>query len=543
MKKVTLLFASVLLFAISCSDETTVFSEPVNDLSLESNEKVLTDGVSFEASGVLDILDEATLTGKTSKAEEQAGDYPLTLVAQINPPSFSGAENLTASHIDVDGNYAYVAYNTVEDGYAGAIDVINISDPYNPRITSRLYYTNADINSIIYDDGYVYAVGGVNSELSVTATSNSLVAKISAINGRLDTSNITYGFQEGFTATDVTTTNNKILVTSGKDGTVTAYDKTNITILNEALFPDLRAITTQDDKIAVLEATTGVVILDQEFNTTKEITINSDFGLATKRTLSFHDEHIIVAEGAKGAGVYNATSGDFIEYVPILINPDGVDTQDIVTNAVATNEEVLLMANGGAGLCLAEDNGINPDLVGIIALDGSINYVASKGDYVFAASGKAGLQIIKLNKPSESLEQRCATLQEYEGSANLNVNAGQTRAYRGSKAFNSLNIGGELLLCGTWTARNGININNDGLFEMNGTIYIGNGRQRRNVSVNQGATLKIEGNLVIYGDLTLNDGATLEFIGNNSAVYVLGRVQRSGDVTINGTFDDVWNRF
>ena len=40
-------------------------------------------------------------------------------------------------------------------------------------------------------------------------------------------------------------------------------------------------------------------------------------------------------------------------------NPDGVATSDIVTNAVTINEDVLLMANGGAGLCLSEeeDNG------------------------------------------------------------------------------------------------------------------------------------------------------------------------------------------
>jgi len=84
MKKVTLLFAFTLLYIVSCSDETTVYSEPVNDISLESNEQVLKDGVSFDNAGVLDILSEATLTGKTSKAEEQAGDklIPQVLVEQ-----------------------------------------------------------------------------------------------------------------------------------------------------------------------------------------------------------------------------------------------------------------------------------------------------------------------------------------------------------------------------------------------------------------------------------------------------------------------------
>ena len=72
-----------------------------------------------------------------------------------------------------------------------------------PRVTSRLYYSNADINSVEYNDGYVYAVGGVDAEKSITATSNAFVAKIPVSGGRMNTSAIIYGFQEGFNSTDI----------------------------------------------------------------------------------------------------------------------------------------------------------------------------------------------------------------------------------------------------------------------------------------------------------------------------------------------------
>jgi hypothetical protein len=138
---------------------------------------------------------------------------------------------------------------------------------------------------------------------------------------------------------------------------------------------------------------------------------------------------------------------------------------------------------------------------------------------------------------------RCSDLSTYEGSSNLNVNTGENLAYRGAKRFNNFNISGSLLLCGSWTVKNEINLNEDALFEMNGTLVIGRNRSRKNINVNTGATLRIEGNLTIYGDLNLNDGATIEFIGDNSVVNIFGAVNRNGDTTVEGTYSDIKNKF
>ena len=104
MKKISLGAILALIFAVSCSDETTVYKDQLqDDLSIEENEAKLESSISFDNAGVLDILEEQEISGKSSKANEQAGDYPLTLVAQISAPSYSGAENLGATHIDIDG--------------------------------------------------------------------------------------------------------------------------------------------------------------------------------------------------------------------------------------------------------------------------------------------------------------------------------------------------------------------------------------------------------------------------------------------------------
>lgn len=530
---------------ISCSDETTIFENTKDDLALETNDGVLEGSILFDQAGVLDILEEATITGKSFSAKNDlAGDHPLTLVAQVKVPSFSAGTNLTASHVAVSGDYAYVSYNTVDERYVGGVDIVNVSDPTRPRVTSRLYYTNADINAITYYNGHIYMAGGVDAERSVTATDNSFVARIQVSNGRMNLdAGILYGFQPGYNATDVEVFNNQVFLTSGREGYVTTYNTQDMVKQNEAPFMDLRSVAVADNRLAVLDASQGVTLLDAALGTVSTIAIESDFGINTKRTLDFRDDTIIVAEGENGAGIYNAGTGALQEYIPILLDPKGVDRGDVVTNAVANNDGLLLMANGGAGLCLSEEKNNSTKIVGIIQIEGSVNFVASKGDYIFAASGKEGLQIIKLNRPDASLVSRCADLSAYNGTANLNINAGQNLAYRGSKRFNTMNVSGALLLCGSWTVRDEVNLNTNGLLEMNGTFVVGRNNRRRNITANSGATLRIEGNLTVYGDIILNDGARLEFIGDDSVVNVFGDVKRNGSVTVDGTFRDIRNKF
>ncbi len=542
-----LLLALLFLFIfLSCSDTTTVFENSTDNVQEETSAAVLESSLDFAESGVLDIYQENQNTGAQSAfMDEQAGEYPLSLVAQVNPPSFSGANNLTASHVDLVGDYAYVSYNTVDDVYAGGIDIVDVGDPSRPRVTSRLYFVNADISSLKYDNGFVYAVGGVDAEQSVTATANSFVAKLQVTNGsRFNISaGVVFGFQEGFVANDIAVTASNVLVTSGKDGYVAEYNKNDLEIINEAPFQDLRSIAVDDDRIVVLDASLGVRFLNAGLSETNQIQINADFRSADKRTLDISEDLLVVAEGAAGAGVYNVSSRTLQERVPILVNPENVSPSDVVTNAAAFNEDVMVMANGGAGLAIAENNAASLDVVGVVELNGSINYVASKGDYIFAASGRSGLQIIKMNKPDASLEAKCEGTPGYSGSSRPTIPIGEESAYSGSRRFRSLTINGSLLLCGTWTVREEVNIGPNGLFEMRGTLIVARNNRREDVTVEENAVFRVEGDLTIYGDLILEEGATLEFLGDSSRVNVFGDVEIEDSASVIGEFDDVQNKF
>lgn len=542
MKKFTRIVCAIALpFAIGCSDETTVFKDDLEENVILQDEAALLEGaISYSNAGVLDIFEEALMTGK---AAETAGDYPLTLIASVSPPSESSGDNLTASHVDLAGAYAFVSYNTVGETYKGAIDVVDVSDPHNPRLTSRLIYLNADVNALKYHNGFLYVVGGVDAETSVRATSNSFVARIPLNGSRMDTGDIIYGFQQGYNATDLSFRDGQVFVSSGKEGSITAYDPVDLGIRAEAFMADVRAMETMETGLAVLDAGSGIRFLDGTLSETRMFPVLTDLGDATKKTLDVQADKVLVAEAALGTGVYDLNSGALLEYLPIPIHPDGVDAADVVTNAVSVNEEAIFMANGGAGLSLSEGGENSSSPVGIIELDGSVNYVVSRDDYAFAAVGAGGLQIIKLNRPSESLESTCASLPVYDGSSKMVVNDGESLGYRGAKRLNNIIVGGELLLCGSWTARNHVNVQPGGLFELFGKLSVGRFSRRRNITVNEGSTLVIEGDVTIYGDLILNDGARLEFLGEGSTIDVFGSVKRNGDVQVSGTFRDVRSKF
>ena len=90
----------------------------------------------------------------------------------------------------------------------------------------------------------------------------------------------------------------------------------------EEAFSDLRSLAFDDNKVALLDASMGIRVLDDNLKLKKEIAIDTDFGLYTKRSIDFVGDKIIVAEGTKGAGVYSYDSGTLLQYIPIIIDPN-----------------------------------------------------------------------------------------------------------------------------------------------------------------------------------------------------------------------------
>ena len=78
---------------------------------------------------------------------------------------------------------------------------------------------------------------------------------------------------------------------------------------------------------------------------------------------------------------------------------------------------------------------------------------------------------------------------------------------------------------------------------MRGTLIVARNNRREDITVEENAVFRVEGDLTVYGDLTLEEGATLEFLGNSSRVNVFGDVEIEDSASVIGEFDDVQNKF
>ena len=533
----TFLFLAFLVL-IGCSDETQVFQDAVTSMDVITNEVELQSSVNFDKSGVLDLNNWELATQKNT----QAGNYPLTLVAQIQPPAYQGVQQMTATHVDIHDDLIYVSYNTPDAVYQGAIDIINIANPESPVVQSRVYFTNADVSALAYHNNYVFAVGGVDAEQSDLAPTNSFVARLPISNGRFSLgSGVKFGFQEGFVATDIGINSQGIWVSSGQDGSLTRYNE-ELETQDEASFQDLRSLAIRDGQIATLDGSYGIRLLNSNMETQVEIPVNLDFGLAEKRSISFAEDKVALAEGRSGSSLYNLVTREQEATISIPVNPEGVDGGDQVTNAAALNQELWLMANGGAGLALIDRERQN-EFLGVVELEGSINYVASQGDYIFAASGKEGLQIIKLNRVLD-FNSLCENAVNYSGPNNMIIASGTSEAYRGSKSLRSMTVNGDVQLCGNYTVRNEVNLNENSSVDMQGRLYVGRNNRRQNLRLKAGVTLRISGGLVVYGDLILDPGARIEFLESNfNYAAIRGNVQMAEGASVQGEFRDIWNKF
>lgn len=538
--------AALALFAtvIGCqSDDTNGVNQngDADKIILNSDSNALNQRISFANSGVIDLIGN---TGGKMSSAASASDFPLTVVAEVNAPVYNGFR-LKATHVDINGPYAYVSYNTDGDKYLGAIDVINISNPNNPQLVVQAIFPKSDISAISYNDGHLFIAGASSVDASPNLTSPAFVAKMPLQNGLL-TTNYASTSVLGNVATDIFATSSKYYAVSGNNGELVRYNRADNTFEASIPVADLRALGSINNKIVVLSGTQGVKVYDaNSFALQSSFTTSQDVAEA-KRTIDFSDNRILVSEGRNGLGVYNLANGSRLQTIAIPSNVAGVEQQDVVTNAVSINNNKAFVANGAAGLYIYNTSG-NLSLLGSLPLNGTVsnasaNYVKSSGDYIFVANGNGGLKIIKMvTPPNNSIN--CTSFASYPGDQWLNVNSGQNLQYQGSASVQGVNVNANLTFCGSLAVSQGLNINSGGVFYMKGSLAQGQANNPWNALViNSNAKLKVEGSVVIYGNLILNSGANLEFVGSGSSITIHGSVTKGNNVTITGTYTDTFNK-
>lgn len=532
--KIKILTLSLMVLALfqACqsNDDLSVNDEKV---ILNSDSNSLKARMDHSSSGVINLVSSNLITRISSTAATDS--FPMSLLAEVSPPVYEGI-TLTATHVDVKDNYVYVSYNTAGTIYLGGLDVIDISVPNNPKLVVQAILPNTDISSVVYDNGNLYLSGATSVDANPEIPTPAFVAKMQLQNGLLskDYSSVPL---LSYVGTGVAVTTSNYFAVSGNKGVLAKLDKTTNEIKVTIPIDDLRALGYIDNKVVVLSGTEGVKVYNAD-----TMSLISSFATATdvaeaKRTVDFQGDTILVAQGYSGLMVYSAT-GSLLQTLGLPTDVVGVEQSEVVTNAVSVNGDYVYAANGGAGIAVYQKQSSKLVSLGSISLGGSANYVKSVGDYIFVANGKGGLKIVKtVTVPTID----CTNYASYNGGQWLNVNSGETVNYQGSASIQGVNVNQNLTFCGSLSIKQGVNINSGGVFTMKGSMAQGSyNSNSSNFNFNVNGTFKVEGSVVIYGNLILNSGAKLEFVGSGSSITIYGKVTKNSGVTITGNYTDTF---
>lgn len=532
MKKNILVAAlvSIVLFQ-SCQNDDAVRDGAQNGkVILNQSAQDLSNRLDYTNSGVINF--ESAL-GARSADGESAVAFPMSLLAEVKPPTYQGVQ-LTASHVDVNDNFVYVSYNTQGDQYLGGIDVIDVSQPNDPVLIVSAVLPNIDISSVKYNNGKLYIAGAADVDAVEGTVTPAFVAKMDLASGRLS-NDYDLTTLPSFVATDLVVTASNYYAVTGNPGVVAKLNKETGAVEASIELADLRAIGSVNNKIVILSGTEGVKILNAStLNTESSFSTSTDVAQA-KRTIDFQGNNLIVAEGLNGMKVYNTTNGNLIQSFAVPTGAEGTQIGDFTTNAVSVQGDFVYAANGAGGVTVYQKGASGLVSLGSIPLEGSSNYVKSVGDFIFVATGRGGLKIIKKVTVAANAIS-CESFPIYNRGQELNVNSNETLNFRGSASIQRVNVNQNLTFCGSLSVGQAININSNGIFTMIGSLA--QGANNKNTDFNVNGKFVVEGSVVIHGNLNLNSGATIDFRGSKSSITVHGRVNKNNGVTILGTYTD-----
>lgn len=315
--------------------------------------------------------------------------FEFTLIAEVDAPQVNGTK-VQATHVAIEGNKAYVSYNMQGSQNLGAIDIIDISNPALPELSKTILFENHDINTIGFFNGLI-VVAGQDSE--------------GAFYGFIDPADVLNRLEvrrlSSHSAVGMAFSDNKAYIVSATNGGLTVVDKDG----NEEFLPffDARSVVAGEqvfvlskEKIKSLNG--GEIVLDPSF-------IQS----GSKADLDLSAQYLFAALNRGGAHVYNVSDFSLAHVFARPAVPFGRDPENFVTNSVSVNDPLIFLANGGAGISvnkMAKNTQTNNDEFiefGYFDFGGplSSNFVLSRGNFVFVATGLGGFKILTFHEKAD----------------------------------------------------------------------------------------------------------------------------------------------
>jgi hypothetical protein len=342
---------------------------------------------------------------KSKSTAASSFDYELIRRASVASP-MHGDKLLRASHIDIEGNYAFVAYNYEGDDFFGGIDVFDVSEIREPVLVTSAYINFTDISAVKVKGTKVYLAGGVDVDKTL-ADDEKTPSMIKVLD--FDGTNLIEDSEillQGHVATGIEVDDNYIYATTGDNGSYYKIDKVNDSIVAQKKIDDLRSIAFSDNNELYLLAGNPAKLILPNLSW-QEYLVEGATTLESKSYIDAKGYNVYVPLNESGLKIVDGKLGTVIQTFNKPQTPsDGVES-DYVTNGVDVLENFMFVADGGAGLNLyMKPESGDYSSRAIANLNASANFIESKrlseeSIVIFVATGTKGLQILELIKKKD----------------------------------------------------------------------------------------------------------------------------------------------
>ena len=344
-------------------------------------------------------MDETKSGGQT---QDYRSNFTFKLKADVDAPVSNG-RTLMATHVAIKDNYAFVSYNIRGEDHGGALEIFDVSNLTQPQIISQAIFPKSDINAVDYSNGKVYLVGATGN-FEMMQYDDPAFFLVMNLNSNMQITGLdTILDIPSYSANGIYVSSDKIYITSGDNGGLTILDKQDYEIVKSEPIADARSVAANTSYVYVLSGQPGKVSV---FNkTTSDFITAYQIGGAntpySKSEISVDDQYIFAALNEDGIRVLN-TDGTIRQHIPKPETPEGALDENHVTNSVSLNSPLLFIGNGESGIAVGE---LIPELDNQVVMLGemvfqdmnSSNFVKSRDNVVFVASGLGGLKILAIS--------------------------------------------------------------------------------------------------------------------------------------------------
>ncbi|MBN2743597.1 MAG: DUF4114 domain-containing protein [Marinilabiliaceae bacterium] len=403
----SLLFMSLLAVVAGCEKNEKEESEDlqtIGNLIVTSNSAELNRRVTMQDELMwVEPIEASTLKSASEIAQvDLRKNYAFKLVAEVAPPQFEG-HTLQATHVKIVDKYAYVTYNTKGDKYLGGLEVFDVSDVTNPQIVWHAVFPNADVSAVDYYNKKIYIVGATNPDEKGYEFESPAFLEVLSLDDQYAITGVDKMVDvSSYVGTGVGVCSSGVFVASGSDGGM-SYFNHDLNLVYENKLPDVRDIALTCNDLFVLTGQPGAVGHYQLANNVLvgSYPVAGDLQSEAKSGIDATDKYVFTALNYDGMKMLNA-DGALKQHIAAPLVPEGKDRNNYVTNSVSVNGDLVLMANGEAGIYIG---GMIESLDDEVVMLGAVkfgeaqsaNYVESKDDVIFVATGTGGLKILAIS--------------------------------------------------------------------------------------------------------------------------------------------------